>query len=164
MIRILYSGKISCNFSKSSLEPPLSSKSFFHEINNYIARWQQRSDLVCCVWSVGRLPTTIKFCVSTYDTELLRFLVRTRYAKILKLVCSTHSDKYSDLTFITLGYREFNPRSLCVRLAERVEFGQLFLRRLRFFPVSINSLTLHAHLYLQAAFTRRTRGQKQGTF
>jgi hypothetical protein len=59
----------------------------------------------------------------------------------------------------------FDPRSAFVRIVvDKVALGEVFLRVLRFHPLSIIPTALHIHLQLRVAVTRRTNGRSLGTF
>jgi hypothetical protein len=68
------------------------------------------------------------------------------------------------VTDLLSGRPGFNPRSGLVRsVVDKVTLGQVFLRVLRFFPVSIILQMFCNHLHLRVGFTRRTNGQNLGT-
>jgi hypothetical protein len=48
-------------------------------------------------------------------------------------------------------------------VVDKVALGQVFLRLLRFPPVSIIPPVLHTHLYLHTVLQRRTNGRSLGT-
>ena len=47
-------------------------------------------------------------------------------------------------------------------MVEKVTFGKVFYRILRFSPVSIVPLLSHTHLHLRVALAGRTKGAKAG--
>jgi len=49
-------------------------------------------------------------------------------------------------------------------VADKVALGQVSVRVLRFFPVSVIAPTLHAHLHVNTAAVRRTSWRRPGTF
>jgi hypothetical protein len=59
----------------------------------------------------------------------------------------------------------FDVRSVHVRIiVDKVALGQVFLRVLPFYPVSIIPPMLHIHLHLHVALTRRAKGRRLGSF
>jgi hypothetical protein len=61
--------------------------------------------------------------------------------------------------------RGFDPEPVQVRFVlYKVALGQVFLRVLPFYPVSIIPPMLHINLHLHTVLTRRTNGQSLGTF
>jgi hypothetical protein len=61
--------------------------------------------------------------------------------------------------------KSLNPRSDYVRsVVGKVAMGQVFLRELPFFLVSIIPPVLHTHLHLHVAITKRTKGRNLRTF
>ena len=58
-----------------------------------------------------------------------------------------------------------DPRPVHERsVVDKVAVGQVYLRVLRFSPVSIIPPMLHTHLHLHVALNRRTKGRSLGTF
>jgi len=49
-------------------------------------------------------------------------------------------------------------------VVDKVALWQVFLRVLRFYPLSIIPANLHTHLHVRVAVTRRTNGRSLGTF
>jgi hypothetical protein len=59
----------------------------------------------------------------------------------------------------------FDPRLVRLRfMVGLVTLGQVILRLLRFFPVSVIPHIIHTHIHLHVALTRRTIGRILGTF
>jgi hypothetical protein len=56
-----------------------------------------------------------------------------------------------------------DPRTVNVRyVVDKVAFGRVFLRVLRFLPVTVISPVLHSHLHLRVALTTQTKGRIPG--
>ena len=78
---------------------------------------------------------------------------------------STESPMMNPLAGLSLLKPQFDPRSVHVRfVADKVALKHIFLPVVVFPPVSITPPTLHTHLHLHVAVTRRTNGLSLGTF
>jgi hypothetical protein len=59
--------------------------------------------------------------------------------------------------------RGFYPRTVHVRyVVDKVALGRVFLRVLRFLPVTVIPPVLHTHLHLHVALTTQTKGRMPG--